>query len=410
MDKVTQINVAGQVYELVAGNAVEGSCGSAADAFVKLTVLSSNAPFVDGMMMAVTFEYGNTAGLKNPITVYSSDGVTFYYDQAMTDAVTLPPVECYTVELVSGNQYKFQSFPALSVNGVLKPVCDSRGYPSGGNMWKDGDTVTFVYVGNKVINVSMGGSGSGITVYPTQQALEEDLPNLSDDDLVATYGEGDGLNDAPLGTVAEYLGNTDPADGKWLICDGRDTTGTAIELRTHYPSLYMFLGATNVLPDYTARGSTYIIKATTTADVSPLPSESIAEIESFATSLIASKLGNLLQVDVIYNTVITTTGATSSLITGYKFSDYDFIITVVSFYDNSQNNFMLIPKANVLDGINNHSTNSEWFLQGASTGGTDRRVGFTLTADTTFKVTMINGTSGHMPRFQGIYGVKFNVS
>ena len=94
----------------------------------------------------------------------------------------------------------------------------------------------------------------------------------------------------------------------------------------------------------------------------------------------------------------------------YKFSDYDFIITNVSFYDNSQNNFMPIPKASVLDGINNHSTNSEWFLQGASTGGTDRRVGFVIVTDTTFKVTMINGTSGHMPRFQCIYGVKFNVS
>lgn len=57
------------------------------------------------------------------------------------------------------------------------------------------------------------------------------------------------LQDAPLGSVIPYLGTTDPTDGKWLVCDGRDTTGTAIELETHYPSLFMFLGGTNVLPD-----------------------------------------------------------------------------------------------------------------------------------------------------------------
>lgn len=57
------------------------------------------------------------------------------------------------------------------------------------------------------------------------------------------------LQDAPLGSVIPYLGTTDPTDGKWLVCDGRDTAGTAIELETHYPSLYMFLGGTNVLPD-----------------------------------------------------------------------------------------------------------------------------------------------------------------
>lgn len=58
-----------------------------------------------------------------------------------------------------------------------------------------------------------------------------------------------GNNDAPLGSVMAYYGTTDPADKNWLICDGRDTTGTDIELETHYPSLFMFLGGTNVLPD-----------------------------------------------------------------------------------------------------------------------------------------------------------------
>lgn len=96
-------------------------------------------------------------------------------------------------------------------------------------------------------NLKLGG---GITVYDTEEELEEDLPNLSDGDIVGTYGDGEPtFNDAPLGSTMSYLGNTDPSDGKWLICDGRDTTGTAIELETHYPSLYMFLGGTNVLPE-----------------------------------------------------------------------------------------------------------------------------------------------------------------
>lgn len=92
--------------------------------------------------------------------------------------------------------------------------------------------------------------GSGIEVYDTEEEMEEDLPNKQDGDLVGTLSADEGeLQDAPLGSVMSYLGTTDPSDGKWLICDGRDTTGTAIELETHYPSLYMFLGGTNVLPE-----------------------------------------------------------------------------------------------------------------------------------------------------------------
>ena len=67
---------------------------------------------------------------------------------------------------------------------------------------------------------------------------------------VAQYDAAVGSNTVvPVGTISAYYGSTDPADGQWLICDGRDTTGTAIELETDYPSLYIFLGGTNVLPD-----------------------------------------------------------------------------------------------------------------------------------------------------------------
>lgn len=67
---------------------------------------------------------------------------------------------------------------------------------------------------------------------------------------VAQYDAMAGSNVVvPVGTVAGYEGISDPADGQWLICDGRDTTGTNIELQTYYPSLYTFLGGTNVLPE-----------------------------------------------------------------------------------------------------------------------------------------------------------------
>ena len=370
-------------------------------------------------------------------------------------------------------------------------------------LWKDSHS-------NFVSNIDFGGGGgSSITVYPTEEDIIEDLPNLNDGDIVASYGDGEQFNDAPLGTIAAYYGTTDPTNGKWLICDGRDTTGTTIELETHYPSLYLFLGGTNVLPDlrnkalmganddstlgnlsdvgdiqdaqlpnvvgtfraqgwgsgssgnvsgamtltgrgnidsgtseasnypkdwsfdssnanastdhlgnnvYTAGGETrpanvrcnWIIKATTTAETRPLPSEGIAEIESYTTSLIASKLGNLLQVDHIWSTPITVASTTlTRTLDGYHFNDYDFIISEVSFYSDAQHNFMPIPKSSVQSS---YGTGADFFIQGASTGGTDRRIGFTIDSDTTFRITMLNGTSGNMPKFQGFYGIKFNLT
>lgn len=56
-------------------------------------------------------------------------------------------------------------------------------------------------------------------------------------------------NRSPVGAVQAYYGTSDPEEGNWLICDGRDTTGTAIELATVYPKLYHLLGNSNVLPD-----------------------------------------------------------------------------------------------------------------------------------------------------------------
>ena len=122
-------------------------------------------------------------------------------------------------------------------------------------------------------------------------------------------------------------------------------------------------------------------------------------------------VGSILKIDKIFDTPVTSPSTTinRSLIEGFKFSDYDIIISQVSYYDNSQNNFMPIPYSEIKDCIDNHSTNTEWFLQGASTGGTDRRVGFTIASDTTFKVTMLNGSSGNMPKFQAFYGIKLAI-
>lgn len=52
----------------------------------------------------------------------------------------------------------------------------------------------------------------------------------------------------PVGTIISRYKKICPKNCVYL--DGRDTTGTAEELETVYPALYMFLGGTNVLPDY----------------------------------------------------------------------------------------------------------------------------------------------------------------
>lgn len=52
----------------------------------------------------------------------------------------------------------------------------------------------------------------------------------------------------PVGAVMAFARGT--TQYGWLLCDGRDTTGTADELQTHYPALYTYLGDSNILPDY----------------------------------------------------------------------------------------------------------------------------------------------------------------
>lgn len=129
-----------------------------------------------------------------------------------------------------------------------------------------GDSFSCV-ISNDIVNMSLNTSTNTLTFAMGNQSVSVTLPyiNVSQKGVangVATLGsdgkvpdsqlpagQGSDIYDAPLGTIAAYYGTTDPSDGKWLICDGRDTTGTGIELETYYPSLYIFLGNTNVLPD-----------------------------------------------------------------------------------------------------------------------------------------------------------------
>lgn len=145
MDKITQVNIEGHNYGFVAGQAVRGVSGAQAADYVKTVILPEGASLVEGMLLAVTFVNGNTAGFSGSISVYSSDGETFYYDAQMTDPVVLPPDHCYSIEHVSGDEYVYLAYVCISINNVLTPVSNASGYLSGGPLWESGDTVLFVY-------------------------------------------------------------------------------------------------------------------------------------------------------------------------------------------------------------------------------------------------------------------------
>ena len=60
------------------------------------------------------------------------------------------------------------------------------------------------------------------------------------ENLMGSYGN-------PVGSILALYTSTIPRG--YLLCDGRDTTGTAEEIQTVYPYLYAALGNSNVLPD-----------------------------------------------------------------------------------------------------------------------------------------------------------------
>lgn len=151
MDKITEVNVEGDRYQFVAGNAVKAGCAATADDWVKTVTLPEGAVLTDGLTVSVLFLNGNTAGFTGSIDVYSDDGVHFYYDDQLTDPVTLPPAICYTMTFIEGQRYSFSAYPVISVNSASYPVCDSRGKPCGGPIWSAGDTISFLFLDNKFL-------------------------------------------------------------------------------------------------------------------------------------------------------------------------------------------------------------------------------------------------------------------
>ena len=101
-----------------------------------------------------------------------------------------------------------------------------------------GTYVLIVYVDE---NGNVNEQGTTATDVVTQGNTQ---PVTSDAVAIALEGSV-GL---PVGSVVAFAQGT--THENWLLCDGRDTTGTAEELQTHYPALYTYLGNSNVLPDY----------------------------------------------------------------------------------------------------------------------------------------------------------------
>lgn len=148
-DKVTGVNVEGRNYEFLAGQAVKGACTALATDWVKPITLPQGTLLVNGLIVAVMFVNGTSVGWSGTKTVYSSDGENFFYDQAMTDPVTLPQPECYEIDPVQGDEYLLSCFPVVIYGTHRLPVCDSRGHYAGGALWAAGDTVAALYLDEK---------------------------------------------------------------------------------------------------------------------------------------------------------------------------------------------------------------------------------------------------------------------
>lgn len=148
-EKVTGVNVEGRNYEFLAGQAVRGACTALATDWAKPVTLPEGTLLVDGLIVAVMFVNGTSVGWSGTKTVYSSDGENFFYDQAMTDPVTLPQPECYEIDHVQDNEYLLSCFPVVVYGTHRLPVCDSRGHYAGGALWAAGDTVAALYLDEK---------------------------------------------------------------------------------------------------------------------------------------------------------------------------------------------------------------------------------------------------------------------
>lgn len=192
MDKVTQINVEGHNYGFVAGNAIKAVCGAASADYIKTVLMPEGANVEEGMLIAVTFSNGNSAGYAEAQDAYSSDGETFYWDELLTDPITLPPQGCYEMTLDTGEHYFYTAYPCLSFGGNSYPVCMSNGKPFGGEIWDSGDIVIFLFLDNKMLSlISKGGSGGGSSDFSRQGA----------------YCNTAGATDAKVAEMKDYVAN-----------------------------------------------------------------------------------------------------------------------------------------------------------------------------------------------------------
>lgn len=103
------------------------------------------------------------------------------------------------------------------------------------------------------------------------------------------------------------------------------------------------------------------------------------------------------------------TSTTYTLDAGESFLDWDFIIPIGTMYDDYQHVFDFIPKFEIEWCINEMTgtAQQENFLLAGSTGGTDRRIAWGCISATQWKVGIRNGTSGHLPKLGGFFGVRF---
>lgn len=147
--KVTQVNVEGRNYGFVAGQAAKGACTALAADWVKPITLPEGTTLVDGMIVSIVFVNTTSVGYSGIKTVYSSDGLHFFYDQALTDPVELPPAGCYDAVNIQGQEYTLACFPVITFGSLSLPVCDSRGHYAGGALWAAGDTVAALYLDDR---------------------------------------------------------------------------------------------------------------------------------------------------------------------------------------------------------------------------------------------------------------------
>jgi hypothetical protein len=163
------------------------------DAYVTIRVL-----FLNG--------YYDTSTISNPmtLTVQHEDGT--YFDGTSTP--TSYPIKSYqngVLDNLQIHEITQTDYRVIDPNTCIELYFDGT---------------QFVVVGNPLVL-----SSSDYSIYANGKIVD------------------DGLS---IGAISSFYGPV--SNNNWLLCDGRDTTGTAEELATHYPALYTYLGNSNVLP------------------------------------------------------------------------------------------------------------------------------------------------------------------